>query len=85
MSITNFIHSFNEYDRKVGVIHLCDDRIQKAANFELGQKSNRHSSLVVKWWPQGQARQEVLPSTLLLGLPWATIEDVLVDLLKLSI
>ncbi len=45
----SFIHSFNEYDRKVGVIHLCDDRIQKAANFELGQKSNRYSSLVVKW------------------------------------
>ncbi len=74
-SLNSFIHSFNKYDHKVGVIHLCDDRFQKAATTELGQNSNRHSSLVAKMWPQGQAPQQALLFTLLLVLPCATIED----------
>ncbi len=72
----SLIHWINEYDRRVGVMHLFDDRFQKVANFELGQNLGRHSSFVAKLWPQGQARQEVLLTTLLLGLPWATTEDV---------
>ncbi len=72
----SFIHSFNEYDRKEGVVHLCDERFQKAANVELGQNLKGFSSLVTKWWPQGQAGQEVLPITFHLELPWTTIEGV---------
>ncbi len=74
--IFSFIHLFNDSDTKVGEERQCDYRLQKAAHIELGQNPTRHSSLVAKWRPQGQARQEVLLFTLHLELPWTTIEDV---------